>query len=279
MSLVADESSCLEMMRSATRAIAYFTHQAMQQGLESVRLARAGFALITSGCSRSGPFPGHALATYLTATQQRDGGWADVEETLWCLGYLGAFGDKYDVQLANGRNWLASVRLPCGAWGRNERDQPRIPVTALATALVPESINASAIAWLTSEWEGDLAGSVQLTYKGGFFLLAARHPRFSKADGLIDRTISYLLKEQEEDGGFAPWKGHPAGSDPWSTGVVLWALSRFHSHWPPHVIERALLWLQSKQLPNGLWPYHYLDDGTAMALIGITSVLPHLSER
>jgi len=279
MSLTADEPSYLEMTRSVIRALAYFTHEAMQQGLEPMRLARTGFALFASGCSRSAPFPGHALASYLTATQQHDGGWADVEETLWCLGYLSVFGDKYDVHLANGRNWLTSVRLPCGAWGKSERDQPRIPVTALATVLVPEIVNTSAIAWLKSEWEGDLAGLVQLTYKGAFFLLATRHPRFTNADGLIDRTFSYLFKEQEEDGGFGPWKGHPAGSDPWSTGVVLWGLSKFQSSIPTEIVERALSWFQSKQLPDGLWPHHYLDDGAAMALIGISDVLHHRLEK
>ena len=269
----------LEATTRAVQRLALFVYQALQQELECVRLARAGYALITSGCSRNAAFPGHLLASYLTATQQHDGGWADVEETLWCLGYLSIFGDKYDVHLANGRNWLSSVRLPCGAWGKSERDQPRIPVTALATVLVPEIVNTSAIAWLTSEWEGDLAGSVQFTYKGAFFLLATRHPRFTDADGLIGHTLSYLSKEQEEDGGFSPWKGHPVGSDPWSTGVVLWGLSRFQSSIPAEIMERALSWFQSKQLPDGLWPHHYLDDGAAMALIGISNVLHHRLEK
>ena len=44
-------------------------------------------------------------------------------------------------------------------------------------------------------------------------------------------------------------------------------------------IEKAVSWLESKQLSNGLWPYHYMDDGASMALIGISSVLPLLLER
>ena len=278
MSLAADESSYSEMMRSVIRAIAYFTHQAMQQGLEPVRLARAGFALLAGGCSRSAPFPGHALASYLTANQQHDGGWADVAETLWCLGFLAAYNDKYENELANGINWLTSVRLPCGAWGKNDRDQPRIPVTALTAALVPEVVDGSALKWLANQWEADLASPTQLTYKGAFYLLTQTHSKVSRDDELVIRTISYLAGEQAEDGGFGPWKGHPMGSDPWSTGVVLWGLSRVGKLAPRQIIERALSWLKSKQLSNGLWPYHYLDDGAAMALIGISSVLPFLSE-
>ena len=86
------------------------------------------------------------------------------------------------------------------------------------------------------------------------------------------------MNDQEDDGGFSPWKGHPVGSDPWSTGIALWGLSKFSEIVPKDTIKRAVSWLESTQLPNGLWPYHYLDDGASMALIGISSVLPLLQE-
>lgn len=273
------QKECIEsIIEKATLSLAYFLYQGIQQKLEPIRLARAGYALLASGCSVSGNFPGDSLSAYLAGSQQKDGGWADVEETLWCLGYLNAFGERYNTELANGRKWLASVQLPCGAWGKSERDQPRIPVTALTAALVPEVVDSSALKWLANQWEADLASPTQLTYKGAFFLLAQAHSKVSQNDELIIRTINYLAGEQDEEGGFGPWKGHPVGSDPWSTGVVLWGLSRVGKLAPRQIIERALSWLKSKQMSNGLWPYHYLDDGTAMALIGISSVLPFLSE-
>ena len=272
-------SSFTEMKIQAVIALSRFIHQVIKQGLEPMRLAQAGYALLVSGCSCNSPFLKHTLASYLTATQQSDGGWADTEETLWCLGYLATLGDRYEYQLSRGKDWLFKVRLPCGAWGKNERDQPRIPVTTLATVLTPEIIDTSTMAWLTNEWESDLTGSVQLTYKGAFFLLSTRHPIFSDTDELISRTLNYLLKEQEENGGYGPWKGHPLGSDPWSTGVVLWGLSQFQSRLPSEIVDKALSWFQSNQLPNGLWPYHYLDDGASMALIGISSVLHNYLER
>jgi len=271
--------SYLETLRVTVCNLAYFVHTAIQQKLEPVRLARAGYALFTGGCSVRGNFLGNSLASYLITNQKSDGGWADTEETLWCLGYLATLGDRYEYQLSRGKDWLFKVRLPCGAWGKNERDQPRIPVTTLATVLTPEIIDTSTMAWLTNEWESDLTGSVQLTYKGAFFLLSTRHPIFSDTDELISRTLNYLLKEQEENGGYGPWKGHPLGSDPWSTGVVLWGLSQFQSRLPSEIVDKALSWFQSNQLPNGLWPYHYLDDGASMALIGISSVLHNYLER
>ena len=268
----------IEVIEHATNDLAHFLHVGLQQKLELIRLARVGYALLTSGSSIKGTFPGDALSSYTTKAQHEDGGWADVEETLWCLGYLKVFGKKYGKQISDGQKWLASVQLPCGAWGKSERDQPRIPVTALATTLVAETITDAALRWLAQQWEADLGNTTQLTYKGAFFLLAQAHSQASFDQELTDRTISYLNGEQEDDGGFGPWKGHPAGSDPWSTGVVLWGLSRVGELIPRHTVERALSWLESRQLPNGLWPYHYLDDGAAMALIGISSVLPLFPE-
>ena len=279
MGLELGHNIALEMITRTISGLANFAHQAVQQRLEPIRLARAGYALLASGCSVKGDFPGNNLASYLVETQQADGGWSDVEETLWCLGYLSAFGERYSTEMTNGRKWLTSVRLPCGVWGKSRRDQPRIPVTALASVLTPELVNTAALKWLANQWEADMDSPTQLTYKGAFFLLSQAHSQASTNNDLVNRTITYLKNEQEDDSGFGPWKGHPAGSDPWSTGVVLWGLSRVGELIPGHTVERALSWLESRQLPNGLWPYHYLDDGAAMALIGISSVLPLLSEQ
>lgn len=266
------------VVENATVGLARFLHSGLQQKLEPVRLARAGYVLFLIGCSRRGTFPEKRMAAYLRSVQRLDGGWGDVEETLWCLGCLGAFDDRCEVQSPKGMEWLRSVRLPCGAWGRNERDQPRIPVTALASALVPDLVDRSGLEWIASQWNSDLGCPTQLTYKGAFFLLSQAHSLAPEATDLVDRTIQYLCREQEHDGGFGPWKGHPVGSDPWTTGVVLWGLSRFSQQASADVTERAVNWLKTKQLPNGLWPYHYLDDATSMALIGLSSVLPLLRE-
>jgi len=267
------------MTNQAVSGLAQFIHQALGNRLEAIRLARSGWALLASGCSPSATFPGQDLASYLIKAQHDDGGWTDVEETLWCLGYLSFYRGDYSTQLECGKQWLASVRKPCGAWGKTERDQPRITVTGLVSAVVPEVVEGKALDWLADEWQHDLDSSVQLTYKGAFFLLGQRHPQAQDKYSLVECTITLLCSEQEDDGGFGPWKGHPVGSDPWCTGVALWGLSGFESRVPAQTFERGLSWLQSRQLDDGMWPYHYLDDGTAMALIGAASALRSIGEK
>lgn len=260
-------------------ALARFLYSGIQQRIETVRIARISCALRTSGCSLRSPLFSESATRCLLNTQQEDGGWTDVEETAWCLGYLKAFGERYQQEIARGVKWLTSMRLPCGAWGKSERDQPRIPVTALVISLVPEVDSPSELRWLTEQWMADLDSSTQLTYKGAFFLLSQACSQLPTNNDLIQRTVSYLIEQQEENGGFGPWKGHPVGSDPWSTGAALWGLSATGEQAPRSTVEKAISWLESRQLPNGLWPYHYIDDGTAMALIGISSALPLLSEK
>lgn len=265
-------------LEKTTRGLAQFLYFGLKQKLEPIRLARAGYALLTSGCSTKGSFPEDSLSTYLVRNQQGDGGWVDVEETLWCLGYLSAFGERYYKEATNGKKWLSLVRLLCKAWGTSSRDQPRIPITSLATVLTPEIVDDATLNWLAQQWQEDLNSTTQLTYKGAFFLLASAHTEAHYDKKLINRTIEYLTTEQEVDGGYGPWKGHPVGCDPWSTGIVLWGLSKVQEKVPKETIERALSWLNSKQLDNGMWPYHYLDDGTSMALLGTASNLYILME-
>ncbi len=269
--------SHVETISLAVNGLSRFLHHVLEHGMEVGRLAKIGYALLDSGCSIKSNVLGGDLCNLILKSQQKDGGWADVEETVWCLGYLKTFGERYQQVVTNGQKWLTSIQLPCGAWGKSERDQPRIPITALVINLAPEMANSSTLEWLANQWKSDLDSPTQLTYKGAFFLLSQAHSRVSTNNDLMNRTVSYLINSQEEDGGFGPWKGHPVGSDPWSTGVALWGLSTVGEQAPKSTIERAVSWLESRQLPNGLWPYHYLDDGTAMALIGISSVLPFLS--
>jgi hypothetical protein len=258
---------CLTVSHSVN-GLAVFVRDALSSELEAGRLARAGYGLFASGCSTNASFPGLRLASYITARLQNDGGWSDIEETIWCLSYLSYFKEIYGTELTNGRDWLCSVRLSCGAWGKSLRDQPRIPVTALVSILLPGIVDGKALTWLSDQWEADLDGTTPLTYKGAFYLLSTSHCQAHSSGKLIERTIAYLEQEQNEDGGFSPWKGHPIGSCPWTTGVVLWGLSKTVSKVSSHTLKRAVSWLESKQLPNGLWPYHYLDDATAMVLIG-----------
>ncbi len=268
------EEQLRHTIERATAALAHFAYKGLQQNLESLRLARVSQVLMTSGCSARGSYYWDSLAEHIAKTQHADGGWADVEETLWSLGYLSFFGDRYCRELARGNAWVISARLPCGAWGKSSRDQPRIPITCLVSILLPSLVGRETLFWVSEQWGVDLASPTPLTYKGAFYLLSTSHCQAYSNEKLVEDTIEFIEREQNEDGGFGPWREHPIGSCPWITGVVLWGLSKAPLKVSNDTLIRATSWLESTQLSNGLWPYHYLDDATAMALIGLSSVLP-----
>lgn len=264
-----------DLFLCATCALCTFINDAIKRSLEPVRLARVGWTLISVGCeSRFAVFS--VLLDCLAEKQSPDGGWSDPEETAWAAGLIRAVKGKKDAGFAAAKSWLRSERKAGGGWGRHPRDMARIPITGLVSALVPDVVEQRDVDWMRSEWNRDFEGPVRLSYKGGFFLLGT--PR-DQENALVFRTIDHLAKDQNEDGGFGPWKEHPTGSDPWSTGVVLWGLSRWIEHVDPLVIEKAIDWLRKTQLPSGYWPYHYLDDGTSLALNGAVSAMKALATK
>lgn len=209
--------------------------------------------------------------------RRSDGGWTDVEETMWAvtaLDLLNGWDNRSSILRNNSINWLNRQKTQEGAWGRNYRDIARIPITGMLLTILPELADDRSINWLENEWKEDLTAPAQLTYKGALFLSASAKYKISLNNNeLIDKTISYLANEQNPDGGFAPWKGHPIGSDPWSTGVVLIGLSAWPTLVNHDVLLKALDWLGQNQLPNGLWPCHYLEEGSAYCFWGAIEAL------
>lgn len=267
----------IEFLVPPRRVLSAFLDNAVRKSLEPMRVARTGYSLLCAG-SNSNDTVIETVTNYLLRTQQKDGGWSDPEETAWATGFLSqAYGaESKPVEMAV--NWLQRARYPNGGWGRHPRDQVRIPTTALVITLVPSVATENDYAWVSQEWERDLARPVHLSYKGGFYLLTACHDQELVDHSLVDKTIEYLAEDQNDDGGFGPWRDHPIGSDPWSTGVVLWGLSQWKDHLDENVFIKALNWLKLTQLPSGYWPYHYLDEGTSYALIGAVSALKALGK-
>jgi hypothetical protein len=218
-------------------------------------------------------------AEYLCNAQLPDGGWSDPEETAWAVAALSQLSGEDSEAVCKAISWLTSARHPRGGWGRYPRDQVRIPTTALVITLVPPVATDADREWVKQAWEKDLDSPVRLSYKGGFYLLTANNENGDPIDPLVARTIAYLAEDQNEDGGFGPWRDHPIGSDPWSTGVVLWGLSKWIDFVSPAVIEKAFAWLEKTQLPSGYWPYHYLDEGTSYALIGAMTASRAMENR
>lgn len=217
------------------------------------------------------------IAILAAMNQQTDGGWSDTEETIWCTKLLSLYEDEYKDHIYKAAAWLKSRQHEDGGWGLSKRDASRIPTTCFALTLLPDTANDKALSWVIQAWEKDLESEVKLTYKGGFALIAlARHRDLVKTDALVSKTISYLSCEQNEDGGFGPWKGHPIGSDPWSTGITLVGLTAWPDLIARDTAEKALNWLCETQLDSGLWPYHFIDEGSSYAYWGLCNTIEYL---
>lgn len=78
---------------------------------------------------------------------------------------------------------------------------------------------------------------------------------------------------------FGPWRDHPCGSDPWCTSVAVLGLLTLADLIPGFVLERSLDWLQKNQLPSGMWAYHYIDEGTAMAYWALKELLIYFKRK
>lgn len=255
-----------------------FVSDAIRKKLEPNRVCRTAVGLLFSNSGTQG-LSATDISAYLLENRINDGGWSDPEETAWAIAVLSQLSGKDSEAVNKAMSWLESVRHPNGGWGRHPRDQVRILTTALVITLVPSVALHADREWVKQAWEKDLNNPVRLSYKGGFYLLTVNNEDGEPIDLLVSRTIAYLADDQNDDGGFGPWRDHPIGSDPWSTGVVLWGLSKWIDYVDPVVIEKALTWLERTQLPSGYWPYHYLDEGTSYALIGAVAASRALANR
>lgn len=266
------KSSRTSIVANSVGALALFLKGDRTREIETIRLARAAWSLTTVGCSLN-----HNLRLLVTDSfkkgQRPDKGWTDPEDTGYAIATILHVGST-GFDIVSAIRWVNAARAVGGGWGRHPRDRARLPLTGLLSVLVPQVFEEQDLAWAKRAWKRDLEGPVRLSYKGGFFLLAMAD---RDDDSLVGRTISYLIEDQNEDGGFGPWKNHPIGSDPWSTGVVLWGLSKWADRVEAKVFDRALSWLSKTQLPSGYWPYHYLDEGTSYALLGAVSAMKALA--
>ena len=237
---------------SATIQLAKFIRSAVREHLEVKRIAICTLSLIRGGTHPKGDLFMH-VAQYIIANQQNDGGWADIEETLISVKFLSLMGLAYNSSVEKGNKWLLDQRNPDGGWGRTNRDISRIPVTGLLLHILPALSDQNAVSWLKREWATDFEGATRLTYKGGFFLLGLSATKIALKDcPLIKNTYLFLAEEQNEDGGFGPWKDHPIGSDPWTTGIVLLGLLSYPELVKRGVVKKAVNWLAETQLHNGL---------------------------
>ncbi len=245
----------------------------VSRGLPHRRVARLAGLLLLSGVVA--PVVGwRSVRHHLTSSRCPDGAWVDCEDTAWCSYVLRHLDAPSEIQTRSAA-WLAAERTG-GGWGYCGRDAPCIPITATVRLLVPTLRDDRSDAWLRVVWSEDLSGPVHLSYKAAWYLLT-RDPG-GKAD-LGKRTLEYLIADQRESGGWGPWRDHPAPTDCFSTGIAMWAIASQ----PPDprtadALHRAIAWCESHRLDTGLFPAHFIEEGSAWIHLGWSAALRHLAK-
>ncbi len=265
---------CLSRVQVArtTAALEAVLADFVKRGLPHRRVARLAGLLLLSGVSEVGSrCPG--VKGYLVSKQSADGAWVDCEDTAWCNYVLRCLDAPPEVQ-APSTTWLAAERSGAG-WGYGRRDEPCIPITATVRLLVPALRDERSDAWLREVWAEDLASPFRLSYKAAWYLLA----RDSSRD-LGERTLEHLVADQRESGGWGPWRDHPAPTDCFSTGIAMWAIATQPAD-PRTVaaLHRAIAWCESQRLDDGLFPVHFIEEGSAWIHLGWSAALRRLARE
>jgi len=212
----------------------------------------------------------------IISEQQPDGGWVDCEDTAWNIFFL-SFYKNYSAQRLKAIQWIINEQPSKFGWGFCKRDLPNIPITSQVLLLVPELRSISEFKWLFNEWDKDINSTFNLNYKGAWYLLlmSSQHISNDFESFQIKQTENYLIREQRDNGSWGPWKSHPAPSCPFITGICCLALSRSyqitHNIEIPDCLQKSIHWFNDTQLENGLFPTHYIEEGSAWCYIGWNS--------
>jgi hypothetical protein len=213
------------------------------------------------------------LTHRLLNEQHKDGGWVDCEDTAWALYFLDD--DMHKKRKDAGIQWLENERNAKKGWGFCKRDHPCIPITAQVLYFLSDiGFNLEAIRWLEREWSKDIESVIKINYKAAWYMLAyiEQFEKTRLTEDLFYRTTMYLLEEQRRDGSWGPWKKHPASSDCFSTGICMAALAQAYRITRNKAIKSALLrsiqWIKNNQLKSGLFPTHYIEEGSAWLFWG-----------
>lgn len=243
--------------------------QYLQKNIELERIARVAVLLIKSGVNPNNSLF-RKIAERCLSGQKEDGGWIGVEDTIWCVSLLKNYED-FSLPYTRGLDWLKSQKLKTGGWGRTNRDIGRIPITGTLLYLLPELSERADLDWLENEWKREFASEPKLTYKAAFTLMAFRscNARF-RDTRLFSDTLEWLAHQQNDDSGFGPFQGQPVGSTPFNTGVAITGLLQYPEKTDRNIITNGIKWIEEKQLEDGLWPDHYIEEGSAWALYALT---------
>lgn len=256
-------------IQKGVAALYLVLRQYLDKQIELERIVKTAVLLIKSGAIKNNSIF-QEIAKVCILRQKPDGGWIGVEDSVWAVAFLRAF-EEYAHKYKNGLDWLKKQQLNDGGWGKTNRDIGRIPITGILVYLLPELSNKDSAYWLDNEWKRDFSLNPKLTYKGAFYLMALKSSdnKFANRD-LLDNTLDWLASQQNEDYGWGPCKGHPIGSTPFCTGVALTGLLQYHHRINRDLITSGLKWIEMNQLEDGLWPDHYIEEGSIWSLYALT---------
>ncbi|MCK9220946.1 MAG: terpene cyclase/mutase family protein [Bacteroidales bacterium] len=258
-------------IRRGIDSLSQIVKEFLYKDIELLRICRTAILLRECGVN---PFNlvFDELAQKVVKDQREDGGWTDVEETLWCAAFLDIYED-HSESVYRAIKWLERQENKDGGWGKSDRDRARIPLTSMLLCFLPQLRTDNRLKWLENKWHQEQKMHPNLTYKIALTIMAFYRNKYKpENDQLISKSISLICEQQNNDGGWGPWKDHPVGSDPWCTGICLASLADFHYMLPVEVMKKGLGWIVKKQLPDGLWPYHYIEDGSSWALYALIKV-------
>ena len=252
--------------------------QYLDKQIELERIVRVAVLLKRSGVNQNNSIF-QEIARHCLAEQKDDGGWIGVEDTVWCVAFLKDY-EEYSWEYKRGLDWLKKQRLGTGGWGKTNRDIGRIPITGTLLYLLPELSNNKGLSWLECEWKREFGSDPNLTYKASFTLMAFKSCDRQFLDKqLFNDTADWLVHQQNDDFGWGPFRGQPVGSTPFNTGVAITGLLQYPEKIDLKVIADGIKWIEKNQLDEGLWPDHYIEEGSAWAFYALTEGYKFLRGR
>ena len=187
-----------------TLSLVRITREMFRKNIELSRIVKTSALLTLSGVPPN--CIDENIVKSCAENQFDDGGFAGNTDTIWSICLLRQY-PVYTRQTNAAMEWLEGNSGENGGFGRTKRDMHRIPVTGLALYLLPQLAQEKHLKWLETAWTSEINS---LTYKAAYTLMAFNKNNYMPQDKkLIDRTIDWLVSQQEDNGGFAPWLKHP----------------------------------------------------------------------
>jgi len=239
--------------------------QLLRHDIELPRISRTACLLIMGGGAVNS-IP-EVVITKIEKEQHADGGWVGPDDTMWNILFLKLLGRESSATYTHGIDFLTNNTQQSLGWGRSLRDIPRIPVTGRILYFLPELNVHGFIKGLLDLWSQERNS---LTYKAAFVLMACKRNALMYSEHIVKDAVTWLLDQQNDDGGFGPWKNHPAGSDVYCTAVALLGIVQYLPNDP--AVDKALSWMADKQLEIGLWGYHQIEDGAAWGWYALRAI-------